>query len=67
MNASIHQGTPQHTAKIYQFPVRSRKAGGEYRGGPNMAEQLALSMSSAIETCWYHGEAVKESIGPSRS
>jgi hypothetical protein len=65
MNTSTYQETPQHTAKIYQFPVRTRAAVSGHRGGAD-AELMAQRISDAVETCWYHDAAIKQSTGPAK-
>jgi hypothetical protein len=62
MNTSTYQGT----AKIYQFPVRSRMAVAGQRGSTDAAELMAQRISDAVETCWYHDAAIKQSTGPTK-
>jgi hypothetical protein len=60
MNTSTYRETPQHSAKIYQFPLRSRVAVAGQRGSTDAAEAMAQRISSAVETCWYHDAAIKQ-------
>ena len=62
MNTSTYQGT----AKIYQFPVRSRAAVAGHRGSTDAAEAMARRISDAGESCWYHDAAIKQSTGPTK-
>jgi hypothetical protein len=62
MNTSTYQGT----AKIYQFPVRSRMTVAGQRVGTDAAEAMALRISDAVEHCWYHDAAIKQSAGPTK-
>ena len=66
MNTNTYQGTTQHSAKIYQFPVRPRAAVSGYRGGGDAADLMAQRISDAVETCWYHGAAIKQSGGTTK-
>jgi Protein of unknown function (DUF2735) len=61
MDTSTYQGT----AKIYQFPVRSRVVAGQ-GASTNAAEAMAQRISAAVETCWYHDAAIKQSTGPTK-
>ncbi len=62
MNTSTYQGT----AKIYQFPVRARLAVAGQRGSINAAEAMAERIADAVESCWYHDAAIKQSTGPAK-
>jgi hypothetical protein len=62
MNTSTYQGT----AQIYQFPVRSRMAVDAHRASTDAAEAMARRISDAVETCWYHDAAIKQSTGPTK-
>jgi hypothetical protein len=62
MNTSTYQGT----AKIYQFPVRSRMAVAGQHGSTDAAEAMARRISDAVESCWYHDAAIKQSTGPTK-
>jgi hypothetical protein len=56
MNTNTHQGT----AKIYQFPVRSRSVVVGHRDGP-ASEFLPRGVcEAALDACWYHDDAVKQ-------
>ena len=57
MSTSTYQGT----AKIYQFPVRSRTAVADHRGSTDAAELMAQRISDAVGACWYHEAAIKQS------
>ena len=52
--------THRETAKIYQFPVRSRVAGADHRGSADAAELMAQRISDSIGACWYHDAAIKQ-------
>jgi hypothetical protein len=59
MNTSTHQGT----AKIYQFPTRLRSPVSDHRSGTSK-DVGAVSQSvcdTALDACWYHDDAVKQS------
>jgi Protein of unknown function (DUF2735) len=53
--------THRETAKIYQFPVRPRMAVASQRGSTDAAELMAQRISDAVEACWYHDAAIKQS------
>jgi hypothetical protein len=61
MNTSTYQGT----AKIYQFPVRARAVTAQ-RASTDAAEAMARRISDAVENCWYHDAAIKQSMGPTK-
>ena len=52
--------TGRETAKIYQFPVRSRGAVADHRGNTDAAELMAQRISDAVGACWYHEAAIKQ-------
>jgi hypothetical protein len=62
MDTNIYQGT----AIIYQFPVRSRMTVAGHRQSTDAAELLAQRVSGALETCWYHDAAIKQSAGSTK-
>ena len=53
--------THRETAKIYQFPVRPRMAVANQRASTDAAELMAQRISDAVEACWYHDAAIKQS------
>jgi hypothetical protein len=59
MNTNTYQGT----AKIYQFPLRPRTAVAGHCESTNAAELMAQRISDAVETCWYHDAAIKQTSG----
>jgi len=63
MNTITYQETAQHSAKIYQFPVRPRTAVAGRRDSTDAAELTAQRISDAVEACWYHDAAIKQSAG----
>jgi hypothetical protein len=66
MNTSTYRETPQHSAKIYQFPVRSRMAVADQRASTDAADLMAQRVSDAVGACWYHDAAIKQSTGPTK-
>jgi hypothetical protein len=58
MNVNNHQ----KSAKIYQFPARSRGVFADRRA-PSPAENTRL-YDAAPGDCWYHDAAVQQSAGP---
>ncbi len=51
----------RESAKIYQFPVKAFKRGGDRKGlaaVPTFDE--ADICVAALDNCWYHDEAVRE-------
>jgi hypothetical protein len=67
MNTNTYQGTPQHSATIYQFPVRPRSAVSGYRGAGDAADLMAQRIADAVESCWYHDAAIKQSGGSTKT
>jgi hypothetical protein len=57
MNTNTHQGT----AKIYQFPTRSRTPVAEHRAGGVIGAVSQSMCDAALDACWYHDDAVKQS------
>ena len=57
--------THQVTAKIYQFPVRSRRAvAGHRENAGAMTEPMSQSVcDAALSGCWYHEAAIQQSAG----
>ena len=62
MNTSTYEGT----AKIYQFPARSRLAVAAQRASTEAAEAMAQRISDAVENCWYHDAAIKQAVAPKK-
>jgi hypothetical protein len=52
--------TGRETAKIYQFPVRSRGAVAGHRANTDAADLMAQRISDAVGACWYHDAAIKQ-------
>lgn len=47
----------RETAKILQFPVRSRR---RLEGGRTVPATIYEMSASVVDDCWYHDEAVKD-------
>jgi hypothetical protein len=64
MNANTYQGT----AKIYQFPPRSRQAVADRRGSAEaVVESMPQRICDALDNCWYHDAAVQQAAGSTKS
>jgi len=52
------------TAKIYQFPLQPRLAAAQrLRNAEVIAEAMPQHVCNALDNCWYHDEAVRDSAG----
>jgi hypothetical protein len=60
MNTDTHQGT----AKIYQFPIRSRPTVSGQRAATGVAGGAVTHSicDTALDACWYHDDAVKQAV-----
>ena len=58
--------TGRETAKIYQFPVRSRAAVANHRANTDAADLMAQRISDAVGACWYHEAAIKQAAVPKK-
>jgi len=60
MDTNTYQGT----AKIYQFPVRSKQAVANSRWSVEaVAESMPQHICDALDNCWYHDAAVRQAAG----
>ena len=57
----MNMNTQQGTAKIYQFPVRSRGAVAGHREDAVSKPLPQIACEAALDNCWYHDDAVKQS------
>jgi hypothetical protein len=63
MNTNTHQGT----AKIYQFPQRSRADAGRGASAEAIAASMPQHICDALDNCWYHDAAVRQTAGLTKS
>ncbi len=59
--------TEQRTAKIYQFPVPARTAAGRRGSAEAAAEAMSQRICDALDNCWYHDAAVRQSADSTKS
>jgi hypothetical protein len=58
----MNTATRRETAKIYQFPLRPRHASTDRRGNVEaLVEAMPEHICNALDNCWYHDEAVRQS------
>lgn len=68
MNTYTDQGTAQRTAKIYQFPMSSRRAAADRSGRAEAAvEAMSQRICDALDNCWYHDAAIRQSTGSTKT
>ena len=53
-------GFHRESATIYQFPVKAVQAQNRFER-LRMMEREAAGVCDALDSCWYHDEAVRES------
>ncbi|MGZ2455271.1 glutamine synthetase translation inhibitor GstI [Rhizobium sp. IY2] len=59
-------GFHRESATIYQFPVKSMRATNRFERA-RLMEREAADVCDALDSCWYHDEAVRESDRPKKS
>jgi hypothetical protein len=69
MSTHTDQGTARQTAKIYQFPVPSPRAAAADRNRRAEAAVEAMSqrICDALDNCWYHDAAIRQSTGSTKA
>jgi len=50
-------GIHRETAKIYEFPLMQRRRLDNGLTAPAASKEVIFSV---VDTCWYHGEAIRE-------
>ncbi|CAN7498399.1 glutamine synthetase translation inhibitor GstI [Rhizobium leguminosarum] len=60
-------GFHRESAKIYQFPVKAIRNANRFERARLMEREAAEVCDAALDSCWYHDEAVRESDRPTKS
>ncbi|MCJ9695613.1 DUF2735 domain-containing protein [Rhizobium sp. PRIMUS64] len=60
-------GFHRESATIYQFPVKAIRNANRFERARLMEREAADVCDSALDSCWYHDEAVRESDRPTKS
>ncbi|AHG46379.1 glutamine synthetase [Rhizobium leguminosarum bv. trifolii CB782] len=59
-------GFHRESATIYQFPVKPTRAANRFERA-RLMEREAAEVCDALDSCWYHDEAVRDSDRPTKS
>ncbi|QIO50696.1 DUF2735 domain-containing protein [Rhizobium leguminosarum bv. trifolii] len=60
-------GFHRESATIYQFPVKAIRNANRFERARMMEREAAEVCDAALDSCWYHDEAVRESDRPTKS
>ncbi|MBY5337353.1 DUF2735 domain-containing protein [Rhizobium leguminosarum] len=60
-------GFHRESATIYQFPVKAIRNPNRFERARLMEREAAEVCDAALDSCWYHDEAVRESDRPTKS
>ncbi|ACE92210.1 glutamine synthetase translation inhibitor [Rhizobium phaseoli] len=60
-------GFHRESATIYQFPVKPTRAASRFERTRRMEREAADVCDAALDSCWYHDEAVRDSDRPTKS
>ncbi|MGR9077654.1 glutamine synthetase translation inhibitor GstI [Rhizobium leguminosarum] len=60
-------GFHRESATIYQFPVKAIRNVNRFERARLMEREAADVCDAALDSCWYHDEAVRESDRPTKS
>jgi hypothetical protein len=60
-------GFHRESATIYQFPVKAIRTANRFERARLMEREAAEVCDAALDSCWYHYEAVRESDRPTKS
>ncbi|MGR4843441.1 glutamine synthetase translation inhibitor GstI [Rhizobium sp. LARHSG275] len=60
-------GFHRDSATIYQFPVKAICNANRFERARLMEREAAEVCDAALDSCWYHDEAVRESDRPTKS
>ncbi|QND42781.1 DUF2735 domain-containing protein [Rhizobium leguminosarum bv. viciae] len=60
-------GFHRESATIYQFPVKAIRNANRFERARLMERETADVCDAALDSCWYHDEAVRESDRPTKS
>ena len=60
-------GFHRESATIYQFPVKPPRAASLFERAKLMEREAADICDAALDSCWYHDEAVRETDRPTKS
>ncbi|MGO4117982.1 glutamine synthetase translation inhibitor GstI [Rhizobium ruizarguesonis] len=60
-------GFHRESATIYQFPVKAIRNANRFERARLMEREAAEVCDAALDSCWYHDEAVRESDRPTKS
>ncbi|MBY5789386.1 MULTISPECIES: glutamine synthetase translation inhibitor GstI [Rhizobium] len=60
-------GFHRESATIYQFPVKAIRNANRFERARLMEREAAGVCDAALDSCWYHDEAVRDSDRPTKS
>ncbi|KAF5882978.1 DUF2735 domain-containing protein [Rhizobium sophorae] len=60
-------GFHRESATIYQFPVKAIRNANRFERARLMEREAADVCDAALDSCWYHDEAVRDSDRPTKS
>lgn len=60
-------GFHRDSATIYKFPVKAIRNANRFERARLMEREAAEVCDAALDSCWYHDEAVRESDRPTKS
>ena len=60
-------GFHRESATIYQFPVKAIRNANRFERARLMEREAADVCDAALDSCWYHDEAVRESDRATKS
>ncbi|MBY5352704.1 DUF2735 domain-containing protein [Rhizobium leguminosarum] len=60
-------GFHRDSATIYQFPVKAIRNANRFERARLMEREAAEVCDAALDSCWYHDEAVREPDRPTKS
>ncbi|API50699.1 glutamine synthetase [Rhizobium leguminosarum] len=60
-------GFHRESATIYQFPVKAIRNANRFERAKLMEREAADVCDAALDSCWYHDEAVRDSDRPTKS
>ncbi|MEI1246709.1 glutamine synthetase translation inhibitor GstI [Rhizobium aouanii] len=60
-------GFHRESATIYQFPVKAIRNANRFERARLMEREAADVCDAALDSCWYHDEAVRDADRPAKS
>ncbi|NNH80483.1 glutamine synthetase translation inhibitor GstI [Rhizobium laguerreae] len=57
----------RESATIYQFPVKAIRNANRFERARLMEREAADVCDAALDSCWYHDEAVRDADRPKKS